>query len=120
MAEEKNWTEVARIMESLHDRGLATSESHYWLGCAYACLERWVDAASEFELIKSRLSSPESEARRRYNHAYSLAKVGRIPEAIALLETNGSDELPHPLKQRVEDLLVHLRSHGVGNLQVLH
>lgn len=119
-AEEKDWAEVARIMESIHDRGLATSESRYWLGCAYACLERWVDAVSEFELVKSKLSSPQSEVRRRYNHAYSLAKAGRTAEAIALLESSSGDGLPQLSKKRVDDLLAHLRSDGVGDLRVLH
>ena len=119
-SERKDWEGIVRSLFPFEERGFANNESRHWVGCAFACLERWDEAVSQFELIDGSIKSPESDARRIYNHAYSLAKVERFAESTCLLEAATMSVWPSATEHKARRLLDYLREGSVGNSGVLN
>jgi len=119
-AKRSDWEAVIQSLEPLEGRGVATNESRIWLAEAHARMQGWEQSVAQYERIDRRLSKPEDEARRTYNHAYVLAKVRRVDEATALLERSWDAEWPDDLRAQAERLRGYLREGHVGDLRVLH
>ncbi len=119
-SEREDWEEILRILSPFEEKGLANNESNHWMACACASLGRWDEAISRFEQVDGSLKNPESEARRLYNHSYSLARVERIDEAICILETAEMTNWPTSTSDKAMRLLEHLRGGSVGDCRVLH
>ena len=119
-AERNDWEKVISSLRPFEERNLTTDESRLWLGSAYACLERWEEAAAELQLIERDLSNPKSEARRRYNHAYALAKLGRFEEAANVLGFGAKKDWPPEFEPSVRKLSRYLAERNLRGLRVLH
>ena len=82
---EGRWTDVARLIESMHRTHWQNDNSHYLLGLACTNLGRYEDAVNEFEQISEKLDIDECEQARWLNHALSLSQIGRPRAALEIL-----------------------------------
>lgn len=79
------WPVVIEELSVIHERGFATDDSHFWLGCAHAKLADWSTAEAQLGAIRRRLGRKGWEAVRLSSRAEALAHLGRVPEAVDFL-----------------------------------
>jgi tetratricopeptide (TPR) repeat protein len=109
----QDWNYVAATLEELHAKGLNSDDTHFRLACAYCMLKRWDPAVAEFERIRSELPSSKENARRYFNYALALSKIGRKDESLGTLESAGVPAWPPHLRVKGEQLLKHLKEGSV-------